>query len=145
MWKDSGSPTTLIAAVVLLILTVDAVAGFRRATPVAPPRRNTAEVTLCQGDRWTWKNPFRVKTFHDTRITSISGRSAQAYPNIGSDGSLDVRADLGGAFTPTVTGNTTVNFDVVDFGGTVTGSATLIVHVIDTVPPCRRVPNIGGG
>lgn len=95
------------AALVMLLQVGNGVAGFRRIEPTVPARRNVAEIELCQGDRYTWKNPFRVKTYADVRITSISGTSAQAYPNIGSDGSLDVRADLGGTFTPTPVGNTT--------------------------------------
>ena len=131
-----------VVAVISLELVTYASAAFHRATPVAG-RRNTGEVTICSGERWTWKNPFRVTTYHDTRITSVRGRTAEAYPNMGSDGSLDVRADLGGAFTPTPTGDTTVDVEVVDFNGKVTGRATLIVHVIDTVPPCRRPPKLG--
>jgi hypothetical protein len=132
------------ALVVLLQQAGESIAGFRRIEPTVPPRRNVAEIELCQGDHFTWKNPFRVRSYADARITSISGNSAQAYPNIGSDGSLDVRADLGGAFTPTPAGVTTVDFDVVGFNGDLIGHLTLIVKVIDRVPPCRRAPNILG-
>ncbi len=143
-WTTNAFVATA-ALVMLLEQSGDGFAGFRRIEPTRPPRRNVAEIELCQGDRYTWKNPFRVRTYADVRITSISGNSAQAYPNIGSDGSLDVRADLGGAFTPTPVGNTTVDFDVVGFNGDLIGHLTLIVKVIDRVPPCRPVPNIGKG